>query len=179
MANISRSRSRSVSTAPLTRATGLPVITIAGAGAPGLACWETAVGAWEATCAQEAAAARKTSAKIVSLYFISSPRNFLTRKNWGESCSLPRLSLTTSRRWFAAVPPFISFASPPWHWRQNCAVWLEPGGAAGRVVGSANEEHRRVVCRSADRTSHRCVTFTTFIRCWLWQVVHVTTGVPL
>ena len=26
-----------------------------------------------------------------------------------------------------AVLPFISFDSPPWHWRQNCAVWLLPG----------------------------------------------------
>ena len=29
------------------------------------------------------------------------------------------------------------------------------------------------------RPDFAAVTFTTFIRCWLWQVVHITTGVLL
>ncbi len=61
MAYSSCSRSRSVNTAPLTRATGLPVTLGAAAVEAGL---RTEVGAWEATWASAAARDRTSTAQI-------------------------------------------------------------------------------------------------------------------
>jgi hypothetical protein len=49
----------------------------------------------------------------------------IRKKGGGRLFPLPFHASGLERGW-DAVPPFDSFASPPWHWRQNCAVWLLP-----------------------------------------------------
>src|SRR5208282_3956077 len=74
MANISRSRSRSVSTAPFTRATGLsltcradPCAAVGDDGCGGVVfATATPVGAWEATWAQATETETKAQAKTAS-----------------------------------------------------------------------------------------------------------------
>src|SRR5579872_2256612 len=73
MASISRTRSRSVSTAPFTRATGLSVTSNelgdeAAGWASCAACVAASLGAWEAICAPAARAV--INKKIENLYFI-------------------------------------------------------------------------------------------------------------
>src|ERR1035441_4062702 len=98
MEYISRSRSRSVSTAPFTRATGLSLTRTADGGTAevwGVFAFATAVGAWEATWADAAVSATRSTAQIESWYFII-PR-------------LPILSKTESekKRERNSLPPFI------------------------------------------------------------------------
>src|ERR1700678_358881 len=108
MANISRTRSRSVSTVPLTRTTGLSLTcrgsaVVAVAGARGVA------GAWEATWA--VALSALTSRMLTeSLYFII-PRSLLQKKR-GEKFSPPgyRRFLLELRRNVVGVVSFVRLA---------------------------------------------------------------------
>src|SRR5579863_4402386 len=80
MANISRSRSRSVSTAPLTRATGLSLTCNGDTGEAVADGIPTMVGVWEATWA--AAAAATSRIQIESSYLINS--SLVTSEKRGE-----------------------------------------------------------------------------------------------
>src|ERR1035441_6916838 len=108
MEYISRSRSRSVSTAPFTRATGLSLTRTADGGTAevwGVFAFATAVGAWEATWADAAVSATRSTAQIESWYFIR-PR-------------LPILSKTESekKKGEKFSPPFYTtaiFTGMPW-----------------------------------------------------------------
>jgi hypothetical protein len=74
MENISRSRSRSVSTAPFTRATGLSVTTSGELCAEGVgadAADATAVGAWDETWAETVITAPSKIAEIKTFRFIA------------------------------------------------------------------------------------------------------------
>src|SRR5579864_1749096 len=167
MASISRIRSRSVSTAPLTRATGFPEDAGAGVGdvvtAAFAAFGATSVGACDATtCALQLTAETITATPIAFVHptwnLISSPPLELS-KSRGEGFPLPRdeskLELRLHR---GNAERFVRLA--------NVALAAELSGrdrhlrvavAGTRVIGRVDEEIRRVRA-VADDLSSRLLT---------------------
>src|ERR1019366_3173976 len=121
MAYISRSRSRSVSTAPFTRATGLSLTWRAGACEA--VVFATPVGAWEATWAEatENESATRSNAQIGSWYLMV-PRLLNSfadciRKKKGREILSPSL-VPRDLYWKTVLMVLVllaSFASPKWH----------------------------------------------------------------
>ena len=131
------------------------------------------VGAWEATWAPAAAKTSRRNPEIGNLYFIVV---ILSGKK-GREIVAPSPFCDNGLE-HGSMQYRRSIRSPRHHGtggRIAPSGWL-PGVAAGRVVGSANEEHGRVVAsrQAGGRAGGR--RLTTFIRCWLWQVVQITTA---
>src|ERR1035437_6601113 len=120
MAYISRSRSRSVSTAPFTRATGLSLTCSGDVWAESM--FAIAVGACEATWADAAESATARNPQIGSRYFIF-PRLPSSQKKGRVSLSP---SCTSVKIYWKTVVMLLvllaSLDSPKWHWRQNWVV---------------------------------------------------------
>src|SRR5215469_8598881 len=114
--NISRSRSRSVNTAPFTRATGLSLTCIDDdVVADADPVFVITLGACDATWAVAAVSVDASIPQIRSWYFIN-PR-FKSRKTGGEKLSPPD-SDHASVYWNWVVMLLVllaSFASPKWH----------------------------------------------------------------
>src|SRR5580692_2081098 len=127
MVYISRSRSRSVSTAPITRATGLSLTCSSEVWAE--AVLVRSVGVCEASWADAAESASARNPQMGSWYFII-PRLlastlFPYSNKKGESRSSPLLAHHLEVYWKTVVMLLVllaSFDSPKWHWRQNCVV---------------------------------------------------------
>src|SRR5271165_539853 len=153
MAYISRSRSRSVSTTPFTRATGLSVTW---RGAPcGAVVFATAVGACEATWAEAADSATRSRAPMGSWRFMI-PRSILARrfrKKRGEYSSplfVSRQFLLEYGRDVLGVVGFVRFAKVALTAELRRRRRIRVGDVVDvRVVGTVHEEEGGVVLAAA------------------------------